>query len=316
MQDYLEYWNKLLWPLLRLLLGMSCGLLLASALEALGWSRWLGRVALPLTKLARIGPLCASAFSLAFVSPSASSATLAEGFQKGAISRRELSLANLFNTLPAWLSHAPMIFFLMWPALGFGALIYAGLTFLAACLRALFVALLGHFLMPPCAKPLPDPGLVIPENRWRHACNQTLKRFRRRLPRLLIFTIPFYILMWISQRLGFFGAFNAWLAENLSWLSFLNPQAMGIIVLQLTAEMGSALGAAAAALEDTAITVKDVVLALLTGNILATPLRALRHQLPAFAGFFPPGLAIRLVAANQCLRAASILCILIAYAFI
>jgi len=47
-----------------------------------------------------------------------------------------------------------------------------------------------------------------------------------------------------------------------------------------------------------------VVLALLVGNILSTPMRALRHQLPAYSGLFRPRLALRLILANQTLRAA------------
>lgn len=50
---------------------------------------------------------------------------------------------------------------------------------------------------------------------------------------------------------------------------------------------------------------RDVVLALMVGNILSTPMRAIRHQLPAYAGFYRPALALRLILANQGLRAAS-----------
>ena len=50
---------------------------------------------------------------------------------------------------------------------------------------------------------------------------------------------------------------------------------------------------------------EDVVMALMVGNILSTPMRAVRHQLPAYAGFFRPELALRLILANQGLRALS-----------
>ena len=40
-------WKGLLWPLLRLLLGLCVGLLLANLLEALRWTRHLARLATP-----------------------------------------------------------------------------------------------------------------------------------------------------------------------------------------------------------------------------------------------------------------------------
>jgi len=44
-------------------------------------------------------------------------------------------------------------------------------------------------------------------------------------------------------------------------------------------------------------------MALLIGNLLATPMRAIRHQIPAYTAYFPTGLALRLVVINQGSRA-------------
>ena len=48
-----------------------------------------------------------------------------------------------------------------------------------------------------------------------------------------------------------------------------------------------------------------VVLALLVGNVLSTPMRGLRHQLPSYAAYYPTALAIKLIVINQGLRALS-----------
>ena len=58
---------------------------------------------------------------------------------------------------------------------------------------------------------------------------------------------------------------------------------------------------------------RDVVLALMVGNILSTPVRAVRHQFPSYAGFFRPALALRLILANQGLRAASMALVTVFY---
>ena len=59
-----------------------------------------------------------------------------------------------------------------------------------------------------------------------------------------------------------------------------------------------------------------VVLALMVGNILSTPMRAVRHQLPSYTGFFRPALALRLILANQGMRAASMVLVTLLYYFL
>ena len=81
------------------------------------------------------------------------------------------------------------------------------------------------------------------------------------------------------------------------------------------AAMGAALGAAGSVLQTGGLSARDVVLALMVGNILSTPMRAIRHQLPSYSGFFRPALALRLILANQGLRAASMTVVTLVYYF-
>lgn len=130
-------------------------------------------------------------------------------------------------------------------------------------------------------------------------------RFRQRLPRLALITIPFYICAWLCQRLGYFQLAQDWLGAHLD--SFLKPEAMALVVMQMSAEMGATAGMAAAAMHGGSLSGPDIALALLAGNILGTPIRALRHQLPAYAGFYRPGMALKLICSNQLARAASLI---------
>lgn len=316
--DGAALWHSLLWPLLRLLLGLAFGLLVANVLEALNWTRGLARLAAPLARAAHMPPVAGAAFALAFVSPASANALLAGRRDAGDLSSGELMLANLFNSLPAYLVHTPTIFLLTWPVLGFPAAVYVGLTLLAAVARTAFTVLLGRVLLPaPGPGGMAAPRAPAPEPPQRAArpgparrgaggaLEKAWRRFRRRLPRLVGFTVPVYVLMYALQRLGAFAALEAWLAGHMDWLAFLKPQAVGIIVLHFAAELGAALGAAGSLLEAGGLSARDVVLALLAGNILSTPVRAIRHQFPAYAGFFRPAEALRLILANQTLRAAS-----------
>jgi hypothetical protein len=49
-----------------------------------------------------------------------------------------------------------------------------------------------------------------------------------------------------------------------------------------------------------------VSLVLLIGNVLSSPIRAIRHQYPYYAGIFKPGLAAQLILFSQTFRALSI----------
>ncbi|MDR3362369.1 MAG: hypothetical protein LBO64_05975 [Desulfovibrio sp.] len=306
MTQLAELWQGLGWPLTRLVLGMAVGLLAANVLEALRWTRPLAALAAPLARAAHLREEVGAAFALAFVSPAAANGLLAESREAGRLSGRELMLANLFNSLPAYLVHTPAIFLLIWPAIGAPALLYVGLTLLAAVGRTGFTVLLARCLLDKPqtgqrrAAEMADRGFDR-----QAALSAAWRRFLRRLPKLVCFTVPVYVLMYVLQRYGAFQAAEVWLSAHMEWLAFLKPQAMGIIALHLAAEFGAALGAAGGALHVGALTARDVVLALLVGNILSTPMRALRHQLPAYSGFFRPGQALRLVLANQVLRAAS-----------
>lgn len=308
-----ELWAALFRPMTRVLIGLVAGLFVASLIEGLQWTRHLAKLAAPLMRRARLGAAPGAAFALAFFSPSSANALLGEAFRKGELSARETMLSNLFNSLPSWLTHTPSVFFLTWPVLGFPAVLYTLLTLAAALGRTLFTVGLGALLLPPLSPSSPGdrlPAAAPPttgETPWQKGLHTAWRRFKRRVPRLVFVAVPIYLAMYFLQKAGAFDAAEHWLSAHVGLLSFLKPEALGIIVLYMAAELGAAVAAAGSVLHGGGLSSPDVVLALLVGNVLSTPMRALRHQLPAYAAYFPPGLAVRLVAASQIMRAASIL---------
>ena len=297
-------WQNLVLPMARLLFSLTLALLLANILEALHWTRYLSRLAAPLARSAHLGESAQAAFTIAFLSPAQANALLSEAYTERRLSLRELTLANLFNSLPAYFVHTPTIFLLTWPVLGYAAIVYVGLSLLAAFLRTLLTLCLSRKLLPPSQSTqintTKDTAISLCT-----ALARALHRLGKRLPRLLLFTVPIYLLMYYLQTHGLFEQLNAWLGNQTSTFSFLTPQAAGIIMLHFLAEFGSALGAAGSLLSTGGINDHEVVIALLVGNILSTPIRALRHQLPSYAGFFNPSLGLRLIVLNQGVRAAS-----------
>jgi hypothetical protein len=308
-------WDGLAVPLSRLLVSISIGLFVGTLIEALQWTRAVAKVAQPFVRLGRLKDVAGASFSLAFFSGAAANTMLAEAYEKGEITKREVMLSNLFNSLPTYFLHLPTLFFIAAPFIGPAAALYVGLTVGAALLRTLGIVLLGRLTLPP----LPE-GCVVcllpeaPKWDWRAALDKTWKRFKRRLPRMVYYTVPIYVAFFFLKRWGVFDTLEAAMAEHVSFLAWLPPQAMSIVVFHMAAETTAGYAAAGALVQTGGLTIKELVLALLVGNILSSPVRAIRHQFPYYAGIFKPALALNLIVSNQTLRAVSITLVTLAYA--
>lgn len=301
-------WTGLCWPLLRLTFFISVGLFVGDLIESLRWTRHVAKIADPLARRARLGDVSAASFTLAFFSGVAANTMLAEAHAKGTISDRELVLSNLFNSLPAYFLHLPTIFFIAAPFIGRAALVYVGLTATAALLRTLAITVAGRRLLPPRAEGCLPCRLDEMEQKrdTRSPLAKTWRRFRKRLPKIITITAPIYTLFYVLKQLGLFQWLEGLMAGHVSLFSFLPPEALGIVAFHMAAEFTAGLAAAGALIAAARLTDVQVVLALLLGNVLSSPMRAFRHQFPYYAGIFKPRMAFKLILYNQLLRVATV----------
>jgi hypothetical protein len=225
-------------------------------------------------------------------------------------------LGNLFNSLPTYFLHLPTLFFITVPLIKGAAVIYVGLTLLAAFLRTLLILFVSHFLLKA-------------ENGCKHRAaasreeqatiQQALaiawKRFKKRIRKIAKFTVPIYTLIFFLQRGGLFDWLEKMLAANLGLLSWMNPKALSIVVFHLAAELTAGVAAAGALLDAGQLSYREIIFALLVGNVLSSPMRAVRHQFPYYAGIFSPLLALELIVFSQIFRIGSIITVGVAYYF-
>jgi len=310
-------WAHLLWPLAKILFWVSVGLIAANFIEALNWTHRLASLTRPLVRLGRLSTVSGASFSMAFFSGVTANTMLAEAFDKGQLSKKELVLANLFNGLPRFFLHLPTVFFLTAPLIKMAALVYLALTFAAAMLQTAVVVIGGRILLPPLQGELGEIGAPIREKtEWKHALEKSVKRFRKRIKGLICFTVPVYILFFYLGKHEFFVWLERFFATQSWFLAWLKPQSLGIVMAHVTVEFSAGLAAAGALLADRSLSYKEVVLALLVGNILSTPIRAVRHQFPYYVGIFTPKLALELVGVSQMLRLASVIAVGLGYYFL
>jgi hypothetical protein len=308
METLASLWASLGWPLLRLLFFVSIGLLLANLIESLNWTHRLARLATPLIRRGNLSDIAGASFVMAFFSGISANTMLAEGFDQRKISKKELVLANLFNSLPTYFLHLPTLFFLSVPLIRGAAFIYVGLTLLAAVLRTATVVGLGRLLL--AERPAGCVACRLEQNQvsgWRQILALTWQRYKRRIRRILIFIVPIYVLFYALLQLGIFAWLEQIFSRVVPFPTVLHPQSLSIVVLQLGAEASVALAAAGALLDAGTLGYREIVLALLVGNVVSSPLRAVRHQFPYYAGIFSPRLALELIVYNQGFRVVSLI---------
>lgn len=302
--------RRLLWPLVRLMGFITLGLVVGQAIEAAGWTRRLGALAGPLFRFSRLGPHCGAAFSTAFFSGVAANGMLLEFHQTEKITRRQLFMANFINQVPNYFLHLPTTVFIVLPMTGRAGAIYFGLTFTALVVRTLLLALYGRLRLP-LLKPQAGPeGETGKDKGGRKRMTEIVSTIRKRLPkrilRIVVYVVPIYVLVFLVNAAGGFDLARQWVARFVT-TSVLPVESISVVILGFAAEFTSGFAAAGALLEAGVLTVKQTALALVIGNVVAFPIRALRHQLPHYIGIFSPRMGVELLLMGQGLRVISLL---------
>ena len=307
-----KLYHHLASPLVRLLAYMGLGLLLGQAIESLGWTARLGGWAAPLLRWGHFRKESGASFTAAFFSGLLANTMLATLYQEGKISRRELVLTYLFNNgLPVYLVHLPTTFFIITPLTRQAGLIYLGITLVAALLRSVALLLYARWRLPA------DPGggyasAVSPPARKEKLTTEIWRKFQRRFSRVVLYTLPIYLCIFALNDWGLFKWLREGAAAHVS-SGFLPMEAASVIIFSVAAEFTSGMAAAGAFLQSGALTVSQTVMALVLGNVVATPVRALRHQLPSHVGIFSPKLGTQLLLLSQGLRLLSLLLVAVLY---
>ena len=309
---------RLLWPLTRLMLFISMGLIIGQVIETTGWTKTLAVLARPLFRFGRLGDHCGAAFTAAFFSGVTANAMLLDFYKDGKITRKQLFLSNFINQLPAFFLHLPTTFFIVIPLTGWAGGIYFLITFSAVILRTVLFLVYGHFGLSsaPVENGHVETGeLSRRERKFKDVWQRIKSRLPRRLAGIAVYVVPIYILVYMLNAMGMFQ----WLRETLSGFvvtAFMPMESLSVIILSFAAEFTSGFAAAGALLEAGVLTIKQTVIALLIGNILAFPVRALRHQLPRYIGIFSPKMGSQILLLGQGFRLTSLMVVGILYFYL
>jgi hypothetical protein len=106
-----DLWSQLCWPLIRIVFFVALGLIVANLIESLKWTNHLAALARPLIRFGNLSAITGASFTMAFVSGVSANTMLSEALEKGQLEKKEMFLANLFNSLPRYFLHLPTVFF-------------------------------------------------------------------------------------------------------------------------------------------------------------------------------------------------------------
>ncbi|MCG8636878.1 MAG: nucleoside recognition protein [Desulfobacterales bacterium] len=310
--------QKLLFPLIRLIFFITIGLFAGQIIEALGWTREVAVLARPFFRFSRMGNHCSAAFTTAFLSGAAANAMLLDFYKEKKISKLQLFLANYLNQFPAFFLHLPTTMFIVLPLTGIAGALYFLLTFLATLLRTFLFLLFGHFYLNSrtgVKDAQPETGgkaAVKDKPDIKELTTRIRKRLLPRIVNILIWVLPIYTAVFVLHINGAFDYLNQALSSHVS-IRFMPVESLSVVILSFAAEFTSGFAAAGALMNAGVLTVKQTVLALLLGNVLAFPIRALRHQLPRYMGIFSPKMGLQLLLSGQFFRITSLIIIGLIY---
>jgi len=302
--------TRLLLPLSRLILFIGIGLMIGQIIEATGWVKTMGALAAPVFRFGNLGHRCSAAFTAAFISGVAANAMLLEFYKEEKISRKQLFLSNFTNQFPAFFLHLPTTFFVVVSLTGRAGVIYFLITFTAVLMRTALFLLYGH-LQPGInranseqqTEALPSPPPV--QKREKAVWKNVRRKLPGRIVQIAVYVVPIYILVFVLNAAGAFGVARIWLAKFVT-TQVIPMEALSVVIISFAAEFTSGFATAGALLNEGILTTKQTVLALLIGNIVAFPIRAVRHQLPRYIGIFSPKMGTQLLLMGQGFRIASL----------
>lgn len=308
--------KRLLFPVLRLMGFITLGLLIGQIIEQKGWTRRVAVIARPLFSFSHLGDRCSAAFTSAFISGATANAMLVEYYEEKQITRAQLFLSNWVNQFPAFFLHLPTTVFIVVPLTGIAGIYYFILTFAATLLRTGCFLLFGHFSLPETENNWTTRGTISQDASKQPKTEPLIDIIKSRLPgrivRIATWVLPIYALVFILNTLGFFNYLNETVAGHFT-TAFIPVESMSVIVLSFAAEFTSGFAAAGALMDAGVLTTKQTVIALLIGNVLAFPIRALRHQLPRYMGIFSPKTGLQVLLSGQLFRIISIIIIGLVY---
>ncbi|HJO95609.1 MAG TPA: hypothetical protein QF753_19595 [Victivallales bacterium] len=258
---------------------------LGSIFEYKAWYRFASFLASPLVRFGRLPKVSGTAFLVALFSNPAANTIITGSYEEGKITRKEMFISGLCNSYPAMVSHSLRILFPLVGAIGLAAVYYYSITFGVGLLMTFMFLTYSRIKSSNIYNgPIDIKSLNKTQLSWNEIFRKSAKRTLKVLIRMLVMTVPLYIIFLYASKKGIFTAWNNFIPSGLE--NFISPQIMSVLIARFGGLVNAA-GVASEFLPSHEITSLQIVFAFLLGNIITNPIRSIRRNLPVALGIFP-----------------------------
>jgi len=293
--------------LLRLFALVSVASFLGAIIEYKTWTRFILFIAAPITRFGRLPSISAASFITSLLSQNAANTLIANSYNEGNITHREMFISALCNAFPAMVSHSFRILFPLLTLIGVAAVWYYSFTFGVGILMTFTFLVISRILSlreggGECDVEKRIGGAlagVVKQFTWKEVLTKSLKRSGSTVFRLLYITAPIYLLIIYMAHNSLFDFWKRVIPDSLQ--SFLSPEIMTVFSARIGGLVNAA-GIASEFLHQHRIEHWQIVVAFMIGNVITNPIRTLRRNLPMAMGIFPRSDGLKIVLVLQSLR--------------
>ena len=276
--------------------------MLVNILENLGWTKRIGWIAKPFSRLGRLKDASGVSFIVSFGSPSSANAMLMQLYRENKIDKKEMYIASLANTFPSALMHWRSMLPVLIPLLGLIGIVYFGIYILIGFLKTIAVLIVGRFILKDNTKQFQTenekPGFV--KMKSVDLLMKSVKQGWPLMRRVFFITIPVTILVFYLVDLGVFE----WLTTQIQGVTRFFPVPVEGLSIS-AAYFGHTVAAYTIAgnmLAAGVISAKNIILSMLLGQVLSSVVSSFRHSAPYYIGIFGVKLGAELLFYSSCIH--------------
>ncbi len=291
---------RLVRSITRLIPTVGIATFIGTVVELRNWLRFMKLIINPLVSFARLPFLAGASMVTSLFSNKAAASIISGAYGEKEITRRSLISTAMCNSHFSYLSHSLRVFYPVVAAAGIPGLAYFGIQFSLGFL-ILFIVLLLHRAYyidkSKLAEGESDVKREVPN--WSKTVQRAGKRTLRIILRLLIITVPMYLLVLYMTQEGVFEKMNQLLPAQMAKL--ITAEMMTVAASM----MGGLVNAATLAgemLRNGEISAVQIVISMLLGSAMGNPVRTIRRNLPSAMGIYPPAEGFTIVALMQSAR--------------
>jgi hypothetical protein len=273
---------------------------LINILENIGWTQRIGWIAKPFTRLGRLKEVSGVSFIVSFGSPSSGNAMLMQLYRENKIDKKELYIASLSNTFPAALMHWRSMLPVLIPLLGVTGIIYFATFVFIGFIKTISVLLVGRFILKDNSELLHVENKPLSKLGFVEMLKKSIKQAIPFMKRIIFITIPVTMIIFFLVDMGIFE----WLTLHMKGVTRIfpiPPEGLGIAAAYL-GQTVAAYTIAGNLLTAGAISVKNIVLSLLLGQVLGSVITSFRYSAPYYMGIFGTKMGTELLVLSSGMR--------------